>query len=197
MRIVHRLPAAVLAVLVCARSGAAQMIPPQADAVDLAGPRIGLTLLSDGVIKKLKQDDKIDVNPVMTQFGWQFEKQLYNAGTDGPSAVTEAVVLVGGLEQGLVLPSLSWLVGVRTKAGTEFGVGPNVTPVGVALAIAGGKTFRVGILNVPVNVAVVPTRAGTRISVLTGFSFRQKESGRPPTPMRPVRPYRPVLHDER
>jgi hypothetical protein len=197
MRFVQRLPSAVLLVLACARSGAAQMIPPEADAVDLAGPRFGLTVLSDGVVRKLKQDNGINVNPVMTQFGWQFEKQLYNGGTDGPTAVTEAVVLVGGLEQGLVLPSLSWLVGVRTKAGTEFGVGPNITPVGVALALAGGKTFRVGILNVPVNVAVVPSRAGTRISVLTGFSIRQKESsGRPRTPMRPVRPYRPVFHNE-
>ncbi len=190
MRIVHRLLSAALLMLACARPGAAQMIPPEADVVDLAGPRVGLTVLGNGVVKRLKQENGIDVNPITTQFGWQFEKQFYNGGTDGPTAVTEAVVLVGGLEQGLMLPSLSWLVGVRTKAGTEFGVGPNLTPVGVALAIAAGKTFRVGILNVPVNVAVVPSRAGTRISVLTGFSIRRKYSGRPATPMVPLRPFR-------
>ena len=60
---------------------------------------------------------------MITQFGWQVEKQFYNGGS-GVAALTEAVVLVGGMEQGLVLPSLSWLVGVRTHAGTEFGVGP-------------------------------------------------------------------------
>ena len=49
-----------------------------------------------------------------------------------------------------MLPSLSWLVGVRTADGFELGVGPNITPVGTALAAAMGKTFRVGILNVPV-----------------------------------------------
>jgi len=106
-------------------------------------------------------------------------------------------VLIGGLEQGLVIPSLSWLVGVRTKGGTEFGVGPNVTPVGVALVLAAGKTFQTGVLNVPLNVAVVPTKAGMRVSVLTGFSIRHKYSGRPPTPMRPAAGTGPVLHDVR
>ncbi len=188
MRIVKRLLAATLLVVGSSRTGSAQTIPPEADMVDLSGPRFGLTVLSDGVIKKLKKDTGISLAPLTTQFGWQFEKQFYNGGTDGPAAITEAVVLIGGLEQGLVIPSLSWLVGVRTKGGTEFGVGPNVTPVGVALVLAAGKTFQTGVLNVPLNVAVVPTKAGMRVSVLTGFSIRHKYSGRPPTPMRPVRP---------
>jgi hypothetical protein len=42
----------------------------------------------------------------------------------------------------------------------------------VALAFAAGVTFRSGILNVPVNVAVVPSKDGTRISMLTGFNMR-------------------------
>jgi len=62
---------------------------------------------------------------------------------------------------------------VRTQNGTEFGVGPNVTPAGVALAFAAGTTLRTGFLNVPVNFAVVPSRSGTRISFLTGFSVRK------------------------
>ena len=79
---------------------------------------------------------------------------------------------VGGLDQGVVIPSLSWLVGVRASDGTEIGVGPNITPAGVALALAAGKTFRAGVLNVPVNIAVVPSRLGMRVSLLTGFSLR-------------------------
>jgi len=82
-------------------------------------------------------------------------------------------MLLGGLEQGRALPSLSWLAGVRTKNGTEFGVGPNVTPVGVALVVSAGMTYRAGVLNVPVNVAVVPSRSGVRVSVLSGFNIRQ------------------------
>jgi hypothetical protein len=188
MRIAKRLLTAACLLAGCSRSGMAQVIPPPADDISLAGPRFGITVLSDGVVKKLQKDVGLNLAPVTTQFGWQFEKQFYNGGTDGPAAITEAVVLIGGLEQGYVLPSLSWLVGVRTKTGTEFGVGPNITPVGVALALAAGKTFQMGVLNVPVNVAVVPSKAGTRVSVLTGFSIRHRDSGRPPTPMRPVRP---------
>ena len=30
-----------------------------------------------------------------------------------------------------------------------------------------------GVLNVPMNFAVVPTKAGTRVSVLTGFVLRR------------------------
>ena len=148
-------------------------LPPLAREVDLSGPRFGGTFLSDGIVQKLQKDERINVAPMITQFGWQFEKQFYNGGT-GVAALTEAVVLVGGLEQGYVLPSVSWLVGVRTHEGTEFGVGPNITPVGVALAIAGGKTFRMGVLNVPVNVAVVPSKSGVRVSMLTGFSMRRR-----------------------
>jgi hypothetical protein len=148
-------------------------VPPVAETVSLSGPRVGVTFLSPGIIKKLKTEDTISVGPVVTQFGWQFEKQFYSTQT-GPTAVTEWVLLFGGLEQGVALPSLSWLVGIRTKDGAEFGIGPNITPVGVALAIAAGITFRAGVLNVPVNLAVVPSKSGTRVSLLTGFSMRRR-----------------------
>lgn len=72
-----------------------------------------------------------------------------------------------------MLPSLSWMVGVRMRDGAEFGAGPNVTPAGTALAIAAGITFRAGALNVPVNLAVVPSKSGVRVSVLSGFSLRR------------------------
>ena len=70
------------------------------------------------------------------------------------------MLLAGGLDQGVLLPSLNWLVGLRTREGAEFGIGPNITPVGVALAIAVGVTFRAGVLNIPMNFAVVPSKAG-------------------------------------
>ncbi len=110
--------------------------------------------MSDGVIAKLHERE-IDVRPMITQFGWQFEKEFYSKDS-GVAAINEWVVLVGGLDQGVALPSVSWLVGLRTREGTEFGVGPNVTPAGVALAFAAGVTLRAGIMNVPMNLAVVP-----------------------------------------
>ena len=148
------------------------LVPPVPRAVSLSGPRFGVTSLSQGVVDRLKEDN-IDVGPLITQFGWQFEHQFYSKDS-GVSAVNEWVVLLGGLEQGRALPSVSWIVGLRTREGAEFGVGPNVTPAGVALAIAAGVTFRAGILNVPVNVAVVPSKYGVRLSMLTGFNLRRR-----------------------
>lgn len=145
---------------------------PLAKAASLSGPRMGITFLSDGIVGKLKDDASLNISPVVTQFGWQFEKQFYST-ENGPTAVTEWVVLVGGLEQGVVLPSVSWLVGMRTMKGAEFAIGPNLTPVGAALAFAAGMTFRAGALNVPVNVAVVPSKSGVRVSLLAGFNTRR------------------------
>jgi hypothetical protein len=146
-------------------------VHPVAEQANLSGPRIGLTFLSDGIVDKLEDED-IDVGSFVTQFGWQFERRFYSSA-NGPMGVTEWVLLVGGLEQGVFLPSLSWLVGIRTKKGAEFGVGPNVTPVGAALAVAAGVTFRAGALNVPVNLAVVPSKSGVRVSLLAGFNMWQ------------------------
>jgi hypothetical protein len=138
----------------------------------LSGPRVGVTFLSDGVRQKLWDDANLTVGPAVSQFGWQFEKRFYTT-PDGPTAVTEWVVLLGGLDQGVALPSLSWLIGMRARNGAEFGVGPNFTPLGAALAFAAGVTYRAGALNIPVNLAVVPSHAGVRVSVLAGFNTRR------------------------
>ena len=169
--VIHTARAVCLMLAICTPALSQTAVPPVADTVSLSGPRFGFTVLSDGIVKTLKTEG-VNVGPAMTQFGWQFEKQFYS-GPNGPTAVTEAVLLFGGLEQGLALPSLSWLAGVRTKNGSEFGVGPNVTPVGVALVVSAGMTFQVGVLNVPLNVAVVPSRSGVRVSVLSGFNVRR------------------------
>jgi hypothetical protein len=145
--------------------------PKSVTPVSLSGPRVGATFLSPGVAQKLK-DNQLDTGWAFSQFGWQLEKRI-KTGPSGLSAVNEWVFLAGGLEQGTVIPSVSWLVGLRTGSGVEFGLGPNVTPAGVALAMAGGVTVSKGALNVPFNIAVVPSRAGVRVSVLTGFNMRR------------------------
>jgi hypothetical protein len=166
----HTLSLAVVLTLLAALPATSQTIPPPARSVSLAGPRVGLTVLSDGVVASLRERN-ISVRPVVTQFGWQVEKQFFTSDS-GLTAVTEWVGLLGGLEQSLAIPSLSWMVGLRTSTGAEFGIGPNITPAGTALAIAGGVTFRSGVVNIPVNVAVVPSAAGVRVSVLSGFNLR-------------------------
>ena len=92
--------------------------PPYAKTLSLSGPRFGLTLLSDGVVKKLSEDN-VDVNSSISQFGWQFEKQFYTRDS-GVTALNEWVFLLGGMDQGVAIPSLSWLVGLRTKEGAEL-----------------------------------------------------------------------------
>jgi hypothetical protein len=146
------------------------VLPPPARVVELSGPRFGVTFLDDGVVARL-QDRNIDVGSTVSQFGWQFEKQFFHR-SGSVAMVTEWVALLGGLEQSIAVPSLSWLVGFRTRTGAEFGIGPNITPGGTALVLAGGHTFRSGVMNVPVNIAVVPSKHGMRVTLLTGFSLR-------------------------
>jgi hypothetical protein len=166
-------------------------IPPPMRMTSMAGPRFGFTYLSRGIVDTLKSRD-IDVNPVISQFGWQFEHQFYSS-EGGPAVLNEWVLLLGGLEEGNALPSLSWIVGVRARNGAEFGVGPNFSPGGVALAIGGGVTTRIGALAVPVNVAYVQSGVGGRLSILTGFSIRRANYDREPrvqprSPQPPIRP---------
>jgi len=146
--------------------------PPSLKTVELSGPRFGFTSLSEGVLEKLRERS-IDVRSGISQFGWQFEREFYSH-QGGLAVINEWVVLAGGLDQGVLIPSLNWLVGLRSPTGVEFGLGPNVTPAGVALALAGGVTIRSGALNVPVTFAVVPSKDGMRVSLLTGFSMRRR-----------------------
>jgi hypothetical protein len=138
--------------------------------LDRSGPRFGITWLSGDIVDTLSSKYDVDVAPIITQFGWQFERQLASL-ENGPVALNEWVILIGGLDQGEMLPSLTWLVGLRTQSNFEIGVGPNITPAGVALAISSGVTFRVGALAVPVNLAIVPSKLGPRTSILTGFNL--------------------------
>ncbi|HEY7475754.1 MAG TPA: hypothetical protein VH679_12130 [Vicinamibacterales bacterium] len=147
-------------------------VPPRAAReINLSGPRFGMTLLSPGTVEALA-DRQINVGQVVSQFGWQFERRLYT-NSDGVTALMEWVPLLSGLEQGVALPSLNWLVGVRTASGAEFGIGPNVTPVGTGLVVAAGMTVRSGALNVPLNFAVASSKSGVRISIMTGFNIRR------------------------
>jgi hypothetical protein len=81
--------------------------------------------------------------------------------------------LLSGLEQGVVLPSLNWLAGVRTKDGFEFGIGPNLSPAGVGLVVAAGVTVQSGAINIPLNFAVASSQHGPRVTILTGFTIRR------------------------
>jgi hypothetical protein len=141
--------------------------------VNMSGPRFGLTLLSDGNVAKINEELNVNVRPLISQFGWQFEKQVYNGGGNGFAILSEWIPVIGGMDQGLFLPSLNWLVGARSSSGTEFGIGPNITPLGVGLVVAGGVTVRSNGVNIPLNFAVASGKSGVRVSIMTGFNVRK------------------------
>lgn len=143
------------------------------ETMDLSGPRVGMTFLDSGIRAQLHAERRVDLGPVISQFGWQKEKRFLSSPT-GFTGVNEFVFLIGGMDQGVMLPSVSWLVGARTAEGLEFAVGPNLTPAGFALAAAAGVTIRSGNLNIPLNVAVVPSKHGLRFSMLAGFNSRSR-----------------------
>lgn len=183
MRLIHRRRSqgrpAVLGFVLCISLAAAapargQNRPPGVtDIVNMSGPRIGVTVLNQESVDTLLAEKNISIRPVVSQFGWQFERRFYTNG-DGITMLTEWVPLISGLDQGVALPSLNWLVGLRTSSGTEFAVGPNLTPLGVGLVVAGGVTVRTGGLHVPFNVAVATSKSGARVTILTGFNVRRR-----------------------
>jgi hypothetical protein len=163
---------AALLLTVAATATAQTTIPPRVGrTVDMSGPRFGFTLLSQAAVDELARHEVV-VRPLISQFGWQFERRFYTS-PDGATMLTEWVPLISGLEQGQALPSLNWLVGVRTSTGTEFGIGPNLTPLGVGLVVAGGITVRSGAVHVPINFAVASSKTGARVSIMTGFNLRR------------------------
>lgn len=137
--------------------------------VDYSGPRFGITYLPKAIVDTLKNHN-IDVGSTISQFGWQFEREIH-VNTTGPMVLNEWVFLVGGLERGVFLPSASWLVGARGRSGNEIAFGPNVSLAGVGLALAAGITVHNGGLHFPMNVAAASSRGGVRVSFLTGFTI--------------------------
>ena len=142
------------------------------ETIHLDGPRLGFTVLTKRVIDKARENN-VSLGPVISQFGWQFETRLFRLA-NGVSGLVEFVPLVGGLEQGHFLPSVSGLLGVRGPKGLEFGVGPNVTLLGPSLVLAMGTSIQSNGINFPINIAVAPSSEGARISLLVGFNARHR-----------------------
>jgi len=139
----------------------------------LAGPKVGITMVSAGSLASILRkdvpfsfDDDASIKQewtgstgkygaTMTQYGWQWESRFLDGGD--VVGLVEWIALVGGMEKGMFLPSVSSMVGLRTASGFELAAGPNLSIGGIAMVIGVGKTFKFGELNVPVNIAYVPS----------------------------------------
>lgn len=137
----------------------------------LAGPRFGATMFTGDVADFRSAQGQ---SMMMSQFGWQFEKQLVST-SDGSQALLEMVILVGGVEQDEFNLGFSWLAGYRLANGFEFGVGPHVGVRGIgedlttSMVVAGGATVPFGEIYVPLTAAVAFAEGGPRITALIGW----------------------------
>ena len=141
---------------------------------NLSGPRLGAVYISPSPVSSfirgvMDLDDlgelSADYNDITkgalsSLYGWQWETRF----ADGyeVTGIVEWVVLVAGMEKGKFLPSVSSLVGARLESGLEFAIGPNLSLAGVAMVFGAGYNFKVGDLNIPVNLAFVPGRIQTQ-----------------------------------
>ena len=134
----------------------------------LAGPRIGFTYITAGPIADFihegfdfDEDDKFGSSgPAFTTlYGWQWESRFADGGN--VTGIVEWIVLVGGMEKGLFLPSASSIIGARMDNGLEFGVGPNLSLSGIGMVFGVGYNFKSGNLNLPVSISVIPGRKMT------------------------------------
>ena len=137
----------------------------------LAGPRFGFTVFTGDVADGR---DQMGLEPLMTQFGWQWETQLVSQNS-GNQVLMEWVLLVGGVEQDEFNVSLGWLSGYRFPNGVEFGVGPNLSysrdteDTTTSMIFAVGATAPFGDMYVPVNFAVSIAKGGPRLTALLGW----------------------------
>ena len=133
-------------------------------------------------------DDPIDYiqsQAWTTQIGWQWETRLVEG--DGIIGLVEWVAMIGGIEKGVFIPSASALMGIRRNNGFEIAVGPTLSFTGAGLIFAVGHTFKSGELNLPINVAFVPSRtthylgkpngeelgSGHALTITVGFNFNR------------------------
>ena len=94
--------------------------------INNSGPRVGYSILT-GELNEFAQrptsQGGLDIFPSVSMIGYQFEKEYI--GTEEFSALGEVLFTVSGLEQGIAIPSITFMNGLRFGAkGWEFAFGP-------------------------------------------------------------------------
>ena len=95
------------------------------------GPRMGfityfLEPKTAATLQRSKSQGGYEAFPLLFQFGYQFEKQYLNEGNF--QALVEFLPMITGLDQGLFIPSVTLMNGIRNNnSGWEFAFGPMVS----------------------------------------------------------------------
>jgi len=156
-----------------------------------SGPRFGVGFLTGdakAVITAPKEVGGADGFPIISHIGYQFEKVFISSGST--HALMEFLPTISGLEQGIIIPAMNILLGVRnSKTGFEFGMGYNISAfkeniappnaqmelepiITSGLLIGVGKTFKSGRLNFPVNLYYIPGKNNThRFGMTFGYNI--------------------------
>lgn len=165
------------------------------DEISLAGPRFGVGFLTGIAAEIMEAPRSLGGNegwPVVSHIGYQFEKVFVSSGNT--HALVEFLPTLSGLEQGVFMPAVNILLGIRnSRTGLEFAMGYNVAigknkyydqtaeshlykvALNSGLLVAAGKTFKSGRLNFPVNIYYIPGKSQThRFGVTFGFNIPRK-----------------------
>ena len=111
-------------------------------------------------------------SPFLTNFGVSLEQRILLGTTESHFAFQEILIL-SGIDQSIVLPSLAVLVGFRAKSGFEFGIGPIIGISGFSVLYAVGWTISFQGVYCPIDVIFVPdVKTGRHlIAIYSGFNF--------------------------
>ena len=156
----------------------------------LFGPRLGLTAVvvqpsdfNDEMQNEFPSSDK-NYFPVFTEMGVEAQELVPIGESPHSFAVHEAFFL-GGLDQGMVIPSANLVVGFRSSWGIELGLGPYLTVLspGGRVRLVGGVVYLLQFtlvlkgFSLPITLTMVPipSYANPRLSLITGFDFSSLE----------------------
>ena len=102
---------------------------PNQEKLNLTGPRLGVTYFTGETARILSDPTKYGgwntYMPAMFMFGYQFEVQYLNSGNF--QALFEFVPSITGVDQGIIMPNFSMLMGFRHNVkGWEIALGPTI-----------------------------------------------------------------------
>jgi hypothetical protein len=163
---------------------------PNVVKLNLSGPRMGATIFTGQQALRLKAPTSAggaDAVPVMYQFGYQFETSYINQG--GLQALFEFIPMITGLDQGLIIPSVTVLHGVRSnRNGFEFAFGPSINVTTVAEGFYEGDNWvrlsdwrneNPNPPSIPATITRFDTRGEPKVSSSFVFAFGKSfKSGR-------------------
>jgi hypothetical protein len=142
------------------------------------GPRVGFSYVTMDAdeftrdLQKVPMFNRDSYFPFTSQFGVSLEQRVL-LGTTKSHFVFEEVLLLGGVDQSIAIPTAAILLGYRSEFGLELGLGPVWSLSGLSVVYSVGWTFVFSDVYIPINIAFVPdfTYGHHNFNLFTGFNF--------------------------